>query len=65
MTYTLENALVRSITTSGSAENDARPQETLSFRYTKLTWQYTPIDQAGAPGAPIVRAWNVTNNQQE
>ena len=65
MKYTLENAIVRSITTNGTAENDSRPVETVNFRFTKLTWEYTPVDQAGAPGTPIVRAWNLATNQQE
>jgi len=40
ITYQLSNALVSSISVGG-AGGDGKPQETVTFNYTKIQWDYT------------------------
>ncbi|WGZ94394.1 MAG: type VI secretion system tube protein Hcp [Candidatus Thiothrix putei] len=61
MKYTLEDAIVSSITATGSVD-DVRPAEKVTFAYGKIKWDYTPIDKTGKPGAALSRAWNVGTN---
>ena len=56
---TLENCVVTSVAVSGSADDESRPLETVAFAYSRITWEYTPVDRAGRPGAPISRAWDL------
>lgn len=66
MKYTMEDVVVSSVSPGGSAESgDVRPTEEVAFAYGKLKWEYTPIDQTGAPGAAVDRTWNLETNKQE
>ena len=53
ITYQLSNALVSSVSVGG-ANGDGKPQETVTFNYTKIAWTYT-----GEPAAsPAVNGNN-------
>ena len=41
LTYTLENVLVSSYSTSGQGSSSGRPMESLSLNFTKVTFQWT------------------------
>jgi type VI secretion system secreted protein Hcp len=64
MKYTLEDVIVSSISPGGSAGGD-KPMENVTFAYGKIKWEYTPIDQTGAPGATTDRTWNLETNKQD
>lgn len=64
MKYTLENVIISSVSSSGSSGDEARPSEQLTFAYGKITWEYTPIDHAGRPGAAQKKAWDLEENKQ-
>ena len=66
MKYTMEDVIVSSVTAGGSADSaEVRPTEEVSFAYGKMVWEYTPIDQKGAPGPAATRTWNLETNKQE
>lgn len=65
MKYTLEDVIVSSVSPSGtSAADGAKPGEQVTFAYGKITWEYTPIDNAGRPGASQRKAWDLEANKQ-
>jgi type VI secretion system secreted protein Hcp len=64
MKYTLEDVIVSSVSPSGSITNDVKPGEQVTFAYGKITWEYTPIDHAGRPGASQRKAWDLEANKQ-
>ena len=64
--YELENVIVSSISSSGGGgEYGSKPQETVSFAFGKIKWEYTPIDDTGSPGAAVDRTWSLELNKQE
>lgn len=50
---TLEDVLISSYQTSGSS-SDVVPHEELSLNYTKITFEFIPQDDTGAPTGPSV-----------
>ena len=65
MKYTLEDVIVSSISPSGSSAADgSKPVEEVAFAYGKITWEYTPIDHTGKPGATERKAWDLEANKQ-
>jgi type VI secretion system secreted protein Hcp len=65
MKYTIEDCVVTSVSPGGDSEGEVRPLETVTFAYDKLKWEYTPIDNTGAPGSTTDRTWNLATNAQE
>jgi len=66
--YTIEifDFIVSSVTATGSSEaNDIRPQEEITMSYGSITWEYTPIDEKGTPGAALKRGWDLAVNKQK
>jgi len=57
MEYELEDCMVSgySVSTSG----DARPGESLSLSFTKMTMKFTPYDKAGKPMSPIPAGYDM------
>lgn len=65
MKHTLENCVVTSVSAGGSSDGEIRPLETVTFAYGKHKWEYTPVDNTGAPGSTIDRTWNLETEAQE
>lgn len=55
---TLHSVSVVSIKASGN-HSDARPTESVSFNFSKVTYEYVPQDKSGKSGAAISVAWDV------
>jgi len=64
MKYELTDVIISSYSVSGSAFDESRPTETLSFAYGKIKWEYTPIDHTGKAGAAVDRTWDLEKNVQ-
>jgi len=65
MKYTLEDVIVSGVSPAGNSKADgAKPAEQVSFAYGKITWEYTPIDDSGRPGAAVRQGWNLEENKQ-
>lgn len=58
---TLTDAVVDSVSTSGSAGGDSI-SESITIHYKKIKWQYYPIDANGKVGAPVTSEWDVAAN---
>lgn len=66
MKYTMDNCIVSCIQSGSSAGGDeTRPTEDVEFKYGKLTWEYTPIDDTGTLGAAVTRIYNVAQDVKE
>lgn len=55
ITYQLSNALVSSVSVGG-ANGDGKPQETVTFNYTRIAWTYV-----GEPPFPAANGNNAAN----
>ncbi|MCB9761314.1 MAG: type VI secretion system tube protein Hcp [Alphaproteobacteria bacterium] len=63
MTYELNDCIITNVSTSGGGA--ARPIETVTFNYNKITWTYTK-QKHQAPGGPEGSAstyWDLNTNQ--
>ena len=65
MKYTFEDCVVTLVSPGGTSSDEARPMENVAFAYGKCKWEYTPIDNTGAPGSTTDRTWNLETNAQE
>jgi len=65
MKYTIEDCVVTSVSPGGDSAGEVRPLETVTFAYDKCKWEYTPIDNTGAPGSTTDRTFNLATNVQE
>jgi type VI secretion system secreted protein Hcp len=66
MRYTLTDAVITSVSAGGKAVNmEVKPLETVTVAYSKIKWEYTPIDAKGSPGSPSDKTWNLATNKQE
>ncbi|MDX2147306.1 MAG: type VI secretion system tube protein Hcp [Planctomycetota bacterium] len=64
MRYTLSDVLVSSVVPTGNTKaQEAKPLEEVSLNYTKINWEYTPIDQAGKPQAATKAEWDLKENK--
>ena len=52
-TYTMNNAIVETLQTSGSGGGDDRTTESVSFQYASLTVSYQFFDGAGKPSGAL------------
>ncbi len=63
MKYTLQDCIVTSVASSGTTDGSSPPVESVTFAYGIITWEYTPIDAKGRPGAALIRTWDVAANK--
>lgn len=63
MTYEMHNALVSSISVGGGG--GGKPQETVTFNYTKITWTYKPQKPAGDVNGQDAAKWSLETNKAE
>jgi len=64
--YILTDAVITSVSAGGvSAGQEVKPLETVTVAYSKIKWEYTPIDATGSPGSPSDMTWNLATNIQE
>lgn len=65
MKYELSDVIVSSVAPGGTADSaEVKPLETVSLAYGTIKWEYTPIDNTGAPGAAVDRTWDLQANKQ-
>jgi type VI secretion system secreted protein Hcp len=63
MVYTLTNALVSSVSAGGGG--GGKPQETVTFNYTAIAWDYKVQSSAVADGGVAPAKWNLATNATE
>jgi len=63
-TVTLTDSVVSSVQQGGSSNSEgSRPSESVSFRYSKIEWAYTPFDNTGKAGAAVKAGWDASTNK--
>jgi type VI secretion system secreted protein Hcp len=63
MKIVFSDLLLSAVTPTGNTKaQESRPLEEVSFRYTKIEYEYTPIDQAGKPQAATKSSWDLKTN---
>ncbi len=64
MVYKLEDAIITSVRSSGTADARDLPTESVSFAYGKITWTYNETDhKTGAKKGTIEHDWNLRTNK--
>lgn len=63
MTYTMTNALVSSISVGGGG--GGKPQETVTFNYTKIQWDYKLQAAAVSDSGKNAAKWSLETNKAE
>lgn len=62
--YELENAMIQSVSIGGGGSD--RPNETVTFVYDKISWNYTPVANTGEAGTSTGdKKWNLETNLAE
>lgn len=64
MEYTLRNALVTQYEMDAEAEDDERPEETLTISFTDIETRYTPYDDDGNAMSPIAVGFDTATNKR-
>lgn len=65
MKYEIKDIIVSSVTPTGdNTGDDVRPHENVAMSYGSISWEYTPIDEKGSPGAALKRGWDLRTNKQ-
>jgi type VI secretion system secreted protein Hcp len=63
MKYIMEHVVVSGISTGGGQGQEA-PMESVSFSYSKIKWEYTPLDPGtGTPQAKAAAEWNIQTGE--
>jgi len=63
MRYTLTDSVVTSVSAGASSTGaEIKPAETVTVAYSKIKWEYIPIDATGSPGSPSDKTWNLATN---
>lgn len=62
MKYTFEDVTLSSLQPAASANGDF-PMESMAFRFSKIEWEYTPIDEKGVKLASAKAWWDVKENK--
>jgi len=60
MTYTLTNALISSVSAGGGG--GGKPQETVTFNYTAIAWDYKVQSSAVSDNGVAPAKWNLATN---
>jgi len=64
MTYYLEDVLICGVRPGGSSGGgEVRPLEEISFRFARISWGYTPVDNTGKAGSEDKKGWNLGTNE--
>jgi len=63
MSYELKNALISSVSTGGGG--GGKPQETVTFNYTKITWTYKAQKPEGDATGNDSAKWSLESNKAE
>lgn len=64
MKYTLTDVLISSVTGGGSSQGqNMHPTENVSMRFSKIEWEYTPVDQSGKPQPAVKAGWDMKENK--
>jgi type VI secretion system secreted protein Hcp len=63
LTYELTNALVSSVSIGGGG--GGKPQETVTFNYTKISWTYKPQKPVGDVSGQDNAKWSLETNKPE
>ena len=61
--YKLTDVLISSVSDKGSA-GDSLPQEQITLNFTKIEWDYTPLNADGSPGTPVSAIWNLRGSAE-
>ena len=65
MHYELEDVIISSFKPRGGAvSGDGRPQEDISFNYSKIEWNYTFYSLDGK-GNDVMTSWDVAANKSD
>lgn len=60
---TLENVVVSSVNIKGEAKGDRpRPEETVTFSFGKINWEYVPVDNTGKKQPAVKQGWDLEQN---
>ncbi|MCC6425511.1 MAG: type VI secretion system tube protein Hcp [Phycisphaerales bacterium] len=62
MKYSFEDIVVSSVQPSASSGGDF-PMESLAFRFSKIEWEYTPMDEKGGKLPSSKAWWDVMENK--
>jgi type VI secretion system secreted protein Hcp len=60
----MEEVLITSISTGGSGGED-RLTENVTLNFSKVSLDYVPQDDKGAPGTAIPMAWDIAANAKD
>jgi len=64
MVYTMEDVVISGLQPASSQEGD-KPQESVTFNFGKIKWEYTPIGHDGKPGSKVgPLGWNLEENKK-
>jgi type VI secretion system secreted protein Hcp len=63
MVYELTNALVSSVSVGGGG--GGKPQETVTFNYTKISWKYVAQGANATDASATSAKWNLATNSPE
>jgi type VI secretion system secreted protein Hcp len=60
LTYVFTNALISSVSVGGGG--GGKPQETVTFNYTKMTWTYNVQQEEGGAKGSTTTNWDLSTN---
>ena len=61
--HTVEHVIVSSVQTGGG-QGSEHPVESITLKYGKIKWEYTPIDaKTGSKGGTVAAEWDVQLNK--
>jgi type VI secretion system secreted protein Hcp len=63
LTITLKDAIISGVNDSSAGEA-ARPTESISIAFAKVTYKYIPQKPNGQPDTPVVLNWDVKANKE-
>jgi type VI secretion system secreted protein Hcp len=62
MKYELTDVVISSVKPSGHQTTDSFPLEEVGMRFSKIAWEYTPMDAAGKVQAAQKANWDLKTN---
>jgi len=62
MKYELTDVVISAVKPSGQNTSNTLPLEEVTMRYSKIQWEYTPMDAAGKVTAAAKANWNLKDN---
>ncbi len=63
MEYKFSDVLVSQVRPSGTSHGESTPMEEASFRFGKIEWTYTALDQNGKPKGNVAAKWDLEANK--